>query len=82
MFHHVGFFVLGDACFNFPKGVFSKESEKMKRATFVLSLAAVVGLVAIATSFAAEGKAKEKDGQGHCRHGGRRPGTLRRWPRC
>ena len=32
----------------------------MKRVTFVLSLAAVVGLVAIATSFAAEGKAKRK----------------------
>ena len=35
----------------------------MKRATFVLSLAAVVGLVAIATSFAAEGKAKRKMGK-------------------
>jgi len=32
----------------------------MKRVTFVLSLAAVVGLAAIATSFAAEGKAKWK----------------------
>jgi len=32
----------------------------MKRVTFVLSLAAVVSLVAIATGFAAEGKAKKK----------------------
>ncbi|TVS19981.1 MAG: fasciclin domain-containing protein [Planctomycetaceae bacterium] len=32
----------------------------MKRVTFVLSLAAVVGLVAIATGFAAEGRAKKK----------------------
>jgi uncharacterized surface protein with fasciclin (FAS1) repeats len=35
----------------------------MKRVTFVLSLAAVVGLVAIATGFAAEGKAKRKMGK-------------------
>ena len=35
----------------------------MKRVTFVLSLAAVVGLVAIATGFAAEGKAKRKPGK-------------------
>ena len=35
----------------------------MKRVTFVLSLAAVVGLVAIATGFAAEGKAKRKKGK-------------------
>jgi len=35
----------------------------MKRVTFVLSLAAVVGLVAIATGFAAEGKAKWKMGK-------------------
>ena len=32
----------------------------MKRVTFVLSLAAVVGLVAISTGFAAERKPKEK----------------------
>ena len=32
----------------------------MKRVTFVLALAAVVGLAAIATSFASEGKAKRK----------------------
>ena len=35
----------------------------MKRVTFVLALAAVVGLAAIATSFAAEGKAKRKPGK-------------------
>jgi len=35
----------------------------MKRVTFVLSLAVVVGLVAIATGFAAEGKAKWKKGK-------------------
>jgi uncharacterized surface protein with fasciclin (FAS1) repeats len=35
----------------------------MKRVTFVLSLATVLGLVAIATGFAAEGKAKRKMGK-------------------
>ena len=35
----------------------------MKKVTFVLSLAAVLGLVAIATGFAAEGKAKRKPGK-------------------
>ena len=35
----------------------------MKRVTFVLSLAAIVGLMAIATGFAAEGKAKRKPGK-------------------
>ena len=38
----------------------------MKRVTLVLSLAAVVGLVVIATGFAAEGKAKRKPVKGCC----------------
>ena len=46
----------------------------MKRVAFVLSLAAVVGLVAIATGFAGEGK-----GKGRERARERRPRTL--WTR-
>ena len=54
----------------------------MKRVAFVLSLAAVVGLVAMATGFAAEGKGKGKEKESlprtlWTRRSG--PETSRRW---
>ena len=50
----------------------------MKRVAFVLSLAAVVGLVAIATGFAAERKEERLPRTLWTRRS--RPGTSRRWP--
>ena len=53
----------------------------MKRVAFVLSLAAVVGLVAIATGFAAERKGKRKGRLPRTLWTRRsRPETSRRWP--